>query len=288
MEKKVKDWKKAEVEELKNLIENHKVLVISGLNKVRTAQIQELRKKFRSEVQFKCVKNTLLNFALRESSIKKPNIEKLQECLDGSIMLLFTDLNPFKLSILFEKNKIKLPARAGDKAQTDIIIPEGNTGIPPGPIISEFSEVGLPTKIEGGSIWITKDTVALKKDEIVSHKLASILSRLGVKPMEAGLTLKAAYDEGAIYQQEILQVNLDELTRKLGEAITSAYNLTVNSSFPTPESLPILIGKAVMEAKNLTVNSMIIDKETLPILLGKCYCEGEALTKKLSEAELPS
>lgn len=281
LEKKVKDWKKAEVEELAKLIENYKVVALSDLYKVKTAQIQELRKRFGDEVKFRCVKNTLAKFALKKVSEKKPSVEKLEEYLKGSNLFIFTNISPFKLSILFEKNKINLPASAGDVAPEDIVVPEGNTGISPGPVISELSDVGLPTKIESGSIWITRDTVVARKGEVISAKLASILSRLGIKPIKAGLTLKAAYEDGLIHSGEVLQINLDRYVEDFREAVSFAYNLAVNAVYPTPETLPILLSKALNEARNLAIHAMVFEKETLPIVLGKAYSEGVVLAKKL-------
>ena len=281
LEKKVKDWKKAEVEELAKLIENYKVVALSDLYKVKTAQIQELRKRFGDEVKFRCVKNTLARFALKKVSEKKPGVEKLEEYLKGSNLFIFTNISPFKLSILFEKNKINLPASAGDVAPEDIVVPEGNTGMSPGPVISELSDVGLPTKIESGSIWITRDTVVARKGEVISAKLASILSRLGIKPIKAGLTLKAAYEDGLIHPGEVLQINLDRYVEDFKEAVSFAYNLAVNAGYPTPETLPILLSKALNEARNLAIHAMVFEKETLPIVLGKAYSEGVILAKKL-------
>ena len=281
LERKVKDWKKAEVEELAKLIENYKVVALSDLYKVKTAQIQELRKRFGDEVQFRCVKNTLAKFALKKVSEKKPSVEKLEEYLKSSNLFIFTNISPFKLSILFEKNKINLPASAGDVAPEDIVVPEGNTGMSPGPVISELSDVGLPTKIESGSIWITRDTVVARKGEVISAKLASILSRLGIKPIKAGLTLKAAYEDGLIHSGEVLQINLDRYVEDFREAVSFAYNLAVNAGYPTPETLPILLSKALNEARNLAIHAMVFEKETLPIVLGKAYSEGVVLAKKL-------
>jgi large subunit ribosomal protein L10 len=281
--KKVKEWKKQEVEELAKLFENYKVIAISSLHKVKTAQIQELRRRFRDEVKFRCSKNTLIKRALQKVSEKKPKIVELEKYLEGPNLLIFTNLDPFKLSILFEKNKINLPASAGDIAPEDIVVPEGNTGLTPGPVISELGEVGLPTKIEGGSIWITRDTVVVRKGEVISYKLASILSKLGIKPIKAGLTLKVAYEDGLIHPGELLQINLERTVEDLKEAVSFAYNLAVNSGYQTPETLPVLLAKAVMAAKNLSVNAAVFEKETLPTLLAKSYMEATALSQKLNE-----
>ncbi len=141
------------------------------------------------QVHMKVIKNTLMKLAI-ENNEGKPELKKLVEHLQGSNVFLFTNLNPFKLALLLEKGKVKTTAKAGDMAAFDVIVPAGNTGQPPGPIISQLNAVGLPTKIESGSVWISKDTLVVRKGEVISEKLASVLSKLGIKPVEAGLSRK--------------------------------------------------------------------------------------------------
>ncbi|MFH1327808.1 MAG: 50S ribosomal protein L10 [Candidatus Bathyarchaeota archaeon] len=279
----VKDWKKEEVDELANLFKKYDVITIASLQKVRAAQIQELRKKFRGEVIFKCSKNSLATRALEKCARQKPKIKELEKHFRASTIYMFTNISPFKLSLLLEKSKIKMPAKSGDIAQTDIIIPEGNTGMAPGPVISEFTGLGIPTKIENGSVQITKDATVVKQGETISAKLASVLSKLGLKPMEVGLTLDAAYEAKVIYPAELLRIDLNATSNELKEAVSEAFNLAANADYPTTETLPISLVKCVTEARNLRMSAMIIDEETLPPILSKSYNEMNALQAKLSE-----
>ncbi|WP_309492596.1 50S ribosomal protein L10 [Candidatus Hecatella orcuttiae] len=282
---KVKERKKAEVEALTKLLKEYKVVSLSNLHKVRAAQIQKLRKMFRGEVIFKCAKNTLLRRSLREVSKEKPGLNGLEKYLGGSTLLILTNLDPFKLSIMLDKNKVKLPAKVGDIAPSDIVIPEGSTGLPPGPIISELTELGLPTKIEGGSIWVTRDTTLVRKGEVISAQVASLLSRLGIKPIEAKLSLTAAYEDGLVHPPELLQIDLQAFKEELQKAVDSARNLAVNAGYPTPETVQILLTKAALEGRSLSIAAKVFDKETLPILLAEGSREASSLLGKLKEID---
>ena len=55
-------------------------------------------------------------------------------------MFMFTNMSPFKLNVLLAKNKIMMNARGGDIASIDVVVPEKNTGIAPGPMLTEFKE----------------------------------------------------------------------------------------------------------------------------------------------------
>src|SRR5438132_1564182 len=105
-------------------------------------------------------KNNLLRKSVELSDHKDGKLGEFVKDLTGSNILLFSELNPYALIILLDKSKVRVPAKAGDIATGEIMIPAGNTGLPPGPVISEFGEIRVKTKIEGGSIWVATDPVA--------------------------------------------------------------------------------------------------------------------------------
>ena len=82
-------------------------------------------------------------------------------------------------------------ARGGDNASMDVSIPPKNTGIAPGPMLTDFKENNIPTKIDQGTIWIMKETVPVKKGEPISEKLAGLLTKLDIKAIEAGTSRTA-------------------------------------------------------------------------------------------------
>ncbi len=284
--KEIKDWKRDEVEKIADLAHRYRVLALADLYKVRAAQIQELRKRFRGEIVFRCSKSNLVKRALEKVAVEKPQIDRLAGHLRGSYVFIYTELDPFKLSLLFQKSKILMPAKAGDIAQTDIVITEGNTGLAPGPIISEFTEMKVPTKIESGSIWITEDTTVVRKGEHVSAKMASLLSKLGMKPVEAGVDLNLAYDGGLIYTPELLRIDLEATAAELRRAVEEAFNLALTAAYPTPETLPALLGRGILESTGLAAAGVDFGKETMPLLLSNGYGEMSALLERLKAKDL--
>jgi len=272
--------KAEEVEETKNFIQQFEVLGVASLQKVRAPQLQELRRKLQNSAYLRVIKNNLVRRAIAECK-DKLGLEGLQEHLTGSNIFLFTNLNPFKLALLLEKSRVKTTAKAGDKAAHDVIVPAGNTGLPPGPIISQLSAVGLPTRIEAGSVWITHDTLVAKKGEIIEARLASVLSKLGLKPVEAGLTMKAAYDGGLILTEGQLRLDLEESRRSLEEAHAFALTLSVNTAFPTPENTAFLLRGGHYEAYVLALNRGIPTSDTIADLIRKAHTEMLSLRSKL-------
>lgn len=276
--------KAREVEELQSLLEKYKTIGIAGLQKVRAVQLQELKKKLRDIAFLRVVKNTLVKRAI-EKCKGKTGIENLEKHLTGSNIFLFTDLNPFKLAILLQKSRVKITAKAGDVASFDVVVPAGNTGLPPGPIISQLSAVGLQTRIESGSVWINRDTLVVKKGEVIDARLASVLSKLGIKPVEAGLIMKAVYDDGLIITEEQLRIDLEKIQRNIQEASASAFNLSLNIAFPMPENIELLLQTAFQQAYSLSLNAAVPTSETIDDLLRKAHMEALSLNAKIGEFE---
>jgi len=276
--------KAAEVEEIKKMLEEYKALGLANLQKVRAAQLQEMKKKLRDTADVHVIKNTIMRRAVAECK-DKPGLEKVESLLNGPNIFLFTNLNPFKLSLLLEKGRVKTTAKAGDIAAMDVIVPVGNTGLPPGPIISQLGSVGLPTRIEAGSVWVNRDTLVARKGDVIDAKLASVLSKLGIKPVEVGLVLKAVYDEGLLFTDEQLHLDLDGFRKNIVEAWSNALSLSVDAGYPTPDSISLMLQTAHRKAFSLALNAGIPTKETISDLLRKAHAEGMSLNAKLPKTE---
>ena len=269
------------VEEIRAFLQQYHAVGVASLQKVRAAQLQELRKKLEKSAYIRVVKNTIIKRAIAECK-DKPRLENLEEHLAGSNIFLFTNLNPFKLTLLLEKSRVKTTAKAGDTAAFDIIISAGNTGLPPGPIISQFTAVGLPTRIEAGSVWVSRNTMVAKKGDSINARLASVLSKLGIKPVEVGLTLKAVYDEGLIIAKEQLRLDLGETRRSIEEAHVYAFTLSVNAAYPLPENIAFLLQTAYQKAYGLALNTGIPNPDTIKDLIRKAHTEMLSLSGRLA------
>ena len=184
-------------QQLQELPKKYKSVSIIQMRKVRSTQILPLRKSLKGEVEFVCVKDKVAAKALETLDV--PGIKEMIGELKGQIMFIFTNMSPFKLNVLLAKNKIMMGARGGDIASMEILVPAKNTGIAPGPMLTEFKEAGIPTKIDQGTIWIAKDSIPVKKGEAINEKLASILGKLDIKPVEAGISLYSALEGGLKY-----------------------------------------------------------------------------------------
>jgi len=280
MQRQVLREKAENVKEIRELMQKYESIGIASLYKVRASQLQELRRKLEKNAYLRVIKNSLMERAISDSKAGG-NIKELKGYLQGPNLFLFTNINPFKLALILQRSKIKAFAKVGDVAAEDVVVPEGNTGLPPGPIISQLGSVGIPTRIESGSVWVNRDTVVAEEGETISQSLAPVLSKLGIKSVEMGLTLKVVYDNGVIIPEEQLSLDLDEYRKNLGEAYAQAMNLSLNTAIPAPENIAMLVQIAAAEAYNLAFSAGVPTPEIISDLLRKAHYEALALSEKI-------
>lgn len=274
-----------EVQEIAQLVKQHKVIGIASLQKVRATQLQAFKKNLQGKVYMRVIKNTLMRRAIEENSKEKPELSKLTDYLTGPNVYLLTDLNPFNLSLMLEKGKVKITAKSGDIAAFDVVVPQGNTGQAPGPMISQLNAVGLPTRIEAGSVWVSKDTLVVKKGEAISERLASVLSKLGIKPVEAGLAMRIAFDEGLIITEEQLKLDVEGTKRSVESAHADAFALSLSIAYPTRDNIVALLQVAHREAHALSLGAAIPTKDTIVDLIRKAHMEMLSLSSRVPTVE---
>jgi len=236
----------------------------------------------RGKAEMLVAKNTILRKAAEKAASGKEHVDQFAESLTGSKVLIFTQMNPFELIIFLNKNKVRVPAKGGDVATSDITVPAGNTGLQPGPVISEFNEAKVQTRIEGGSIFVAKDTVVVQKGDVIPVKIASLLSKLGMKPMEAGLSLSYAYDNGLLLGPNDLAFDLDKMKADISSAARLAFGVAVEANIMLPQTAPMIISKAYRQAVAVSVEAGFFTKETTDLIIGRAYANMTALSSAIS------
>ena len=275
-------WKKEIYDDLLKLLNKYPVIAVADLQKVRSSQIQEIRKKLRGKAELLVAKNTILRKAAEKAAGQKEKVNQFADSLTGSKVLIFTQMNPFELIIFLNKNKVRVPAKGGDLATSDIMIPGGNTGLQPGPVISEFNEAKVKTRIESGSIFVAEDTIVVSKGDVIPVKTASLLSKLGMKPMEAGLSLSYAYDNGLLLVPNDLAFDLDKMKADITSAARLAFGVAVEASIMLPETATMIISKAYRQAVAVSVEAEFFTKETTKLIIQKAYANMNALSSAIS------
>jgi large subunit ribosomal protein L10 len=270
----VKEQKLKDVKEIERLIDGHSVIGVLNMRKLPARQLGQIRHKL-GGTKIKMGKKSMMVMAIEGS--KKREIGNIKEKISGPSALLFTNENPFRLFMQLKQSRTPAAAKAGDVATSDIVIQKGSTGLPPGPAISTLQKIGLKASIQGGKIAVLQDKVVCKAGETINADTAGVLSLLKIEPLEIGLDLVAAYEDGTIYERDVLDVSVDDYINEIETAVHQAFNLSINTNYPTKQTIEMMIQKAFNETKNLAVDADILEKDFMDDVLIKAIRRAKAL-----------
>ena len=278
----VPEWKKDEIENIKELIRSHKVFGMVAIEGILATKIQKIRRDLKDVAVLKVSRNTLTERALNQLGESIPEMNKY---LDKQTALVFTNESPFKLYKVLEQTKTPSPIKGGAIAPEDIIVQKGPTSFPPGPILGELQSAGIPAAIEAGKVAVRETKVVCKAGEAVPQKLATMLSKLEIYPLIVGLDLRAAYDDGTIYEPELLAIDESQYFSDIIRAAQNAFNLSVNTAYPTSATIGTLLAKAFAESKNLGVNAVVFDSGVMDALLAKAHVQMTSVASKAADKD---
>ena len=278
----IPEWKREEVDELVEFIDSYQSVGIVGVAGIPSRQLQAMRRELHGSAGVRMSRNTLTTRALEEVD---DGVEALTEYVGGQVALVGTNDNPFGLFKQLEASKTPAPINEGEVAPNDIVIPEGDTGVDPGPFVGELQTVGASARIMDGSIKVTEDSTVLEEGEVVDNDLANVLVELGIEPKEVGLDLRAVYSEGVLFEPEELELDVDEYEADIRSAAAAARNLSVNAAYPTAATAGTLLAKASGEAKSVGLFAEIESPDVVPDLIGKADAQLRALAAQIDDEE---
>ena len=278
----IPEWKREEVDELVEFVESFNSVGIVGVAGIPSRQLQAMRRELHGSADVRMSRNTLTIRALEEVN---EGVEELTQYVEGQVALIGTNDNPFGLYKQLEASKTPAPVNAGEVAPNDVVIPEGDTGVDPGPFVGELQTVGASARIMDGSIKVTEDSKVLEEGEVVDDDLANVLTELGIEPKEVGLDLKGVYSDGVLFEPDELAIDVDEYRADVQSAAAAARNLSVNAAYPTAATAGTLLAKASGEAKSVGLFAEIESPDVVPDLIGKADAQLRALAAQIDDEE---
>ena len=273
--KMLKMEKPEKAEALGRLIEEYPVIALLSMHKLPGRQLQSIRESLRSKAIIKMSKKSLLERAIKTS--KKKNIQTLLDYVKDEPALLLSKENLFRLFRLIKGSRSPASAKANDIAPKDIVVQKGATNLPPGPAISTLQKVGLKTTVQAGKIAISQDKVVVKAGEKIGEDAVGVLSLLKMEPMEIGLEVVIACEDGVFYEKNVLDIDVEKYVAELQKCVSEGVNLSINANYPTGFTIELMLQKAFSEAKSLCMGANFPEGEFMGSVLAKAAREAKAL-----------
>ncbi|MFC6975943.1 50S ribosomal protein L10 [Halomicroarcula sp. GCM10025709] len=278
----IPQWKQDEVDDIVGMIESYESVGVVNIAGIPSRQLQDMRRDLHGTAELRVARNTLLSRALEEVD---DGLEALTDYVAGQVGLIGTNDNPFSLFKSLEASKTPAPIGAGEIAPNEIVIPEGDTGVDPGPFVGELQSIGADARIQDGSIQVLSDSAVLDAGEEVSQDLANVLNELGIEPKEVGLDLRAVFADGVLFEPEELELDVEAYESDIKAAAGQAFNLSVNAEYPTATTAPTLLQSARADAKSLALQAAIEDPEVVPDLVSKADAQVRSLAAQIEDPE---
>jgi len=278
----IPEWKREEVEALTEFLRSYDSVGVVNVAGIPSRQLQDMRRELHGSAELRMSRNTLLARALDEVD---DGLEQLTEFLTGQVGLVGTNDNPFGLYKELEASKTPAPINAGEVAPNDIVIPEGDTGIDPGPFVGELQQIGADARIQEGSIQVLSDSVVTEEGEVVSDDVANVLGELGIEPKEVGLDLRSVYSEGVLFDPEDLAIDVEEYRTDIQSAVSSARNLSINAEYPTAATVPAMLQKGAGEAKSVGLEAAIESPDLMDDLVSTADAQVRALAANIDDED---
>jgi large subunit ribosomal protein LP0 len=222
---------------LTQLLEEYSKVFIVGADNVGSNHLQKIRQSLRGEATVLMGKNTMMRKAIRDHLAKNDAWDSILPLVKGNVGFVFVsgDLGTVRSKLL--SNRVAAPAKAGIVAPNDVWVPKGNTGMEPTQT-AFLQALNIPSKINKGQIEITNDVFLIKTGQKVGNSEATLLSKLNIKPFSYGLSIKYVYDNGAVYEPNVLDLTDEDLLGKFRAAVSNVAALGLEIGYPTIASLP--------------------------------------------------
>ena len=282
---KVAGWKKDRVSQLTDIFNSEGVVAVVDVSGVPASNMIDMRNTLRDRMSITMAKKSLMKIAWADSGRPADEFDSLLDGAEQPCVVHSSSMNAFEIFSELEKTRQGRPAKAVEKFPEDVTIPAGPTEFGPGPIVGEFNDVGIPAKIDKGKVAIQKETTFEQGQEI-SADLGIMLSKLGINPIEIGLILTGAIEDGHIFYSSDLDLDTDGLRQDIISATSGAFNLACNVSWFSSITTPTLISKASGEALSVAIEAGIINDETATIIISKAKNSALALAGQLDSSAL--
>lgn len=239
--------KSGKVSEVKSELSKYPTIALIDLRMLPDKLLQSIRKSIRKDggsvkITKKAVMDRVFDSVSALSS-KKAELKK-------PVALVLTKMSPYNLNSFFRENKKKRAAKIDEVAPFDIVVPEGETDLPPGPALSELKNAGLNVQIKGGKIVVAKESLVAKKGEKITAPKVAALQKLNIMPFETSVNLVFAYDGEYLYSKDVLDMDVKAL---LSDAFVQSRNVGINGNYYSQSTIEQLLSSAVRQGMALEV-----------------------------------
>jgi large subunit ribosomal protein LP0 len=256
-----------------NFTKYNQVIIVT-LDNVSNAQLQKARvaiQKSEKPGDFVIGKNSIIQKALKwlttepekghkefedhSKWARRPELKNFGKLVQGNIGLIFSDEDYSSVRDVIEKEIISQPAKTGIVSPCHVIIPAGPTNLDVGKV-QIFQKLNVATKAVKNMLEIQKDIHIIKKGEKVTATGSELCRLLGLKPFNYKLEMKKIWMNGAILEEDMINVSSADILATFQQHVTTLAALSLGANLPNASSAPHMVANGF---KNLLAIGIAAD-----------------------------
>ena len=264
-------------------LQNTNKILFVDVDNVTSQQLNTMRKEMRDlDAKMVMGKNTLMRKSLLDlqNTSDVEHISIIRDQLIQNTGMIFTNGDLIKIKDILDANARGAPARIGQIAPIDVIIPAGPTKCDPKQT-QFFQALQIPTKINRGQIDIINSFTIIEKGQIINQSQCALLDKLKIAPFEYKMNIKSFLDGGQLYDAKVLSINVIE---KFKAKCQNMVALSLGSGYITEAAAPHLIAKGF---KNLAAVSLASGFDIPQFEVMKAALNAPAEVKKSVTVDAP-
>lgn len=228
-------------DQLETLFDEYKSILIVQSDNVGSNQMHAIRKVLRGKAVIYCGKNTQIRRVIRKLEENgRPELDKLRAAMKLNVSLVFTNMALGECAKLCEDNRMPAPAKAGQSAQVGVKIDKGITCLEPTQT-TFLQALNIGSKITKGMIEILNDHQLFNAGDKIDASQAALLQKMGILPFAYGLIVIKAFDEGTLFDAEVLKITDEILVNTFKSACMNIAAVSIELSQPNMCSVPYSI-----------------------------------------------
>lgn len=187
-----------------------------------------------------------------EKWAERPQISIIREQLKLNIGMIFSNGDLGEIKQILDANSRGAPARVGQIAPDDVVIPPGPTGLDPKQT-GFFQALNIATKIAKAQIEIINPVTIIETGQKINQSQAALLDKLKIRPFAYKMNITKFLDGQKLFDAKVLSITPESIIEKFKAKSQNLTALSLGSGYIVSSAAPHCVARAF---KNLAAVSL--------------------------------
>ena len=113
--------------------------------------------------------------------------------------------------------------------------------------------------------------------QAIGIAVLDLLGKLDIKPVEAGISLYSALEDGLKYSETEMIIDVEKIRNEFVQAHQEAISLSIEAAYITADNVSQILSKAAQSARSVSIESGFMTDETKDQILQKADAQAKGV-----------